>query len=422
MYAMTDRLSAVLSHRLIVAAFSVATAIVLIMSVLPSGDYYAVDFKYFWLSGKLWSGGISPYGPELQMLGEQSFPDYRVNPFFYPPNWVVISTLVALFDADTAAALWASVSAGALVFASWQIAGLTGTDQASSSRTYRFLFILFALVVVAHSGSVAIHIGQPTPILLCALTSLLVAIQGQDRRLATVAMILLLLKPQFSLPVLLTAFLYLPWIRKSTMLAGGVTMFLIAIGLGWSDPIQIVNQFLSNIGQYGTYPENWPIHMSGLSFLVAFVGGAAISAFVWLTVAVLTVILAGTIAQRRGADFSAPKDSTLLLVSVTVWTLCVLPTHNGDLLLVAPSILLWSRMRPASRWVYALGSILIMRSLSFSVPLNALAFDEKTVWVGLLDTLGLLAISLAVAQALIRPYGHKGDTVFRACSTHLRQR
>ncbi|MEM8772340.1 MAG: glycosyltransferase 87 family protein [Pseudomonadota bacterium] len=384
-----------LAARSLYAVMLASALFVLARGIWPDPDYYPVDFKYFWLSGALWLEGVSPYGPELETLGAEQFPGVRINPFFYPPNWRAVSSLAALTGPQAAAVIWATLSACALLAASWQLALLSSASQQSLSIRRAFVLIAFFLIVIAHSGAVAITIGQPAPMLLCAVTTLLISMRYKNTQVAAVALTVLFLKPQLSIPLAITAFLFLPWMRRSVVIAGGATGALAFFGLGWSAPADVLAQFLSNIRQYGHYPENWPIHMSGPDLFLALANAQALSPFFWLVVSVGCAIGLASLAARASIDFSEPDNELILMLAALMITLFMMPTHNTDIMLAAPAILLLGQLPAYARLALIVGFALIMRSLSLSVMSDGFIFAEKTVWVALYDTMGLLCLCIA---------------------------
>ena len=69
-------------------------------------DWSDVDFIYIWLSGHLWSQGISPYGVEFIEQGSILFDIFNGQAFFYPPSFWFISRIFATFEYKTAVEVW----------------------------------------------------------------------------------------------------------------------------------------------------------------------------------------------------------------------------------------------------------------------------------------------------------------------------
>ena len=370
--------------------------------IFPANGYFPIDFKYFWLSGQLWLDGVVPYGEAFGVLGAEAFPGEKVNPFFYPPNWWPLAALTALTDARTAENLWALASAAALAIATWQVTGLSQVARLAIGRWRLFALVLFGMVVFSHSATIALHIGQPTLFLLCAFTSLLIGLRDQNRTLLTLALVFLLLKPQFSLPLAFALFVCISWARIPVLIAGAITGVLALIGLGFSAPVETFSQFLANVALYNTFPENWPIHMGGPLFAFALLGLPELSAFVWLALCFLSVLMIAGMARARKLDLDQSARSVDLAILVAALTIFLMPTHNPDTLLVMPALLLLERAQVRERIMLLVGTTLLMRAFSLSTMLEGFIFAEKTVWVGLLDTVGTLFLALACAPLFLR--------------------
>lgn len=371
--------------------------------IFPSNGYYPIDFKYFWLSGQVWLDGGTPYGDAFATLGAEAFPGEKVNPFFYPPNWWPLASLTALTDARTAENIWALASAAALGLASWQLAGLSETARAALGQVRLFASILFVLVVFSHSAIIALHIGQPTLFLLCAFTTLLTALRDQNRLLLCIALVFLLLKPQFSLPLSFALFVGVSWARLPVLIAGAVTGVLALIGLGVTAPIEAFSQFFANVELYNAFPENWPIHMAGPLFVFAILGLPEVSAFVWLGACFLLVLILAAYARHRNLDLGHSAPSVDFAILVATLTIFAMPTHNPDTLLIMPALLLLERASVMQRVCLLIGATLLMRAFSLSTMLEGIVFAEKTVWVGLLDTLGTALFLVVCAALFLRP-------------------
>lgn len=366
----------------------------------PNANYYPVDFKYFWLAGTLWNAGISPYGPDLLALGAIEFPNDRINPFFYPPNWRAIAGGVALATPKQAETLWAAASAGALMLASWQLALLSQRFAASQSAPRMFAIYFFLIACVAHGGEIAILIGQPTPFILVALTTLLFSIDRSDAWLATIAMTALFLKPQLSIPIAAAA-MFVPLLRTPTIIAGGITGLLALFGLGLQASTETFFAFLSNLETYKIFPENWPIHMSGPNFLLALVDADAINAFALLGACIVLAIGGAVFLLRQRIELQQRDNALALLLYASLCAAFLMPTHNSDFLAAMPAILLVMRCSGIARILLLLGLFLLMRSMSLSVLTEGIIFVEKTSMVGLLDTIGSGMLFIAAGMTLL---------------------
>jgi hypothetical protein len=354
--------------------------------VLPITDYFPVDFKYFWMSGALWLDETSPYGPEFEELGRAEFPGERINPFFYPPNWRAVTSMLALLSPARAELIWAALSGAAIIAACWQMSIVSSVKGSNLSRWRLFAVCLFLIGCVTHSVDISILIGQPAPFILLAFTSLLLSIVRSNPYLAAIAMTILLMKPQLSI-ALAAIGLLIPSLRGPTVVAGTATGALALFGLGFESPVQNFLAFLNNISLYNTLPENWPIHMSGPDFLLAVIGLNAPNAFVWVGVSVAASMVAAFYVARRPPNLQNPDIVAALVLFSAVATVFIMPTHNFDFLMITPALCFVIRYAQM-RMVGLVGLFLVARSMSFSVVTEEFIFEEKASLVGLYDTIG----------------------------------
>lgn len=61
------------------------------------------DFRYFWVAGRVWLEGMSPYGPDLPRLSAAMIPEGHVPQIWpYPPSLWLPTAVPALFPFETA--------------------------------------------------------------------------------------------------------------------------------------------------------------------------------------------------------------------------------------------------------------------------------------------------------------------------------
>ncbi len=399
-------------------ALAIFAAGFMIMNAWPNPGYYPVDFKYFWLAGSLWNTGISPYGADLLALGAAEFPGERINPFFYPPNWRPVAGITALATPEQAETAWAALSAVAIALSSWQLALLSRHFAAPLSTLRMFAIYLFVIACVAHGGEIAILIGQPTPFILAALTTLLLSVDRSNAVLATIAMTALFLKPQLSIPIACAA-IFIPFLRAPTIIAGGLTGLLALFGLGLAAPIENFLAFLENIDSYKSFPENWPIHMSGPNFLLALLGVEAVSAFVLLGLCISVVAFSAAFSMYRGVDLRNNRNAVQLLLFAAMAAAFLMPTHNSDFLATMPALLLATRYGGATRLALIVGLFLVMRSMSLSLLTDGVIFADKTSMVGLYDTVGSGLLFAVAGSALWRVWRGADTQVRKSAPTPL---
>lgn len=369
----------------------------------PSQTYFPVDFKYFWLSGRLWLEGGSPYGPELETLGKAAFPDIRINPFFYPPSWRLISSLAALAPPETAETVWAALSVLAFALTAWLLAGVSSARYYALNHWRCFALYFAAIALLVNAVEIAVIIGQPTPFLALAAAALIWSIHTRNAFVAAIALTALFLKPQLSICVGAGA-LFIPFLRLPLLAAVAATFGLTAYGLAVDQPVQAFSDFLHNLSLYNAYPENLPENMSGFNFITnALFGGWTASPF---TLALLSGSLccgACFILKKAGVDFDDAETALTMVICFILAGTFIMPTHNSDLLVAVIAILLAPRIKTASmRVCYLVGALFVMRSMSLSVLFADFLRPDKTVVVSFLDTVGVFLLLCPAVHLLGR--------------------
>lgn len=382
----------------------------------PNQTYFPVDFKYFWLSGRLWLEGGSPYGPELETLGKAVFPGVRINPFFYPPSWRPISSLAALSPPQTAETVWATLSVLAFVLTAWLLAGVSSQRYYALNHWRCFALYFAAIALLVKAVEIAVIIGQPTPFLTLAAAALIWSIHTRNAFVTAIALTALFLKPQLSICVGAGA-LFIPFLRLPLAAAIAATCGLTIYGLAVDNPLQAFSDFLHNLNLYNAYPENQPENMSGFNFITnALFGGWTASPF---TLAFFTGVLcccACLILKKAAVAFHDTETALTMVICFILAGTFIMPTHNSDLLVAVIAILLAPRIKTAPmRVCYLIGALFVMRSMSLSVLFADMPGPEKTVIVSFLDTIGLLlllcpAVHLLWRQAQPKPPEARSST------------
>ncbi len=385
---------------------------------MPDPNYYPVDFKYFWLAGSLWADGVSPYGADLQALGNELFSGERINPFFYPPSWRLVTEVLSAMPPDLSESVWAWLSAVALALAAWVCALIANHLYPDSLSRFRVFVLAFAAIGGAHAVEVSIQIGQPAPFLLLAFAMLLYSSLQPSLALTVAAMTVLLLKPQLGIPLAL-ACVFVPSQRAGLAIAVALTGALAIYGLG-AAPMETFTDFLGNISLYSSFPENAAITTSGPVFLFGMLGASHISAYAFLAFAIIIIAAAGFFLT--GAKVAPAEEAALFfLFFAAAAATTFMPTHNFDFLVLAPLLVLaWGRGGMILK-ASAVGLFLTMRAMSLSLIARHVFFADKTVNVMLFDTIGSFAI-LAAAGASLYTILRSTDTTPAPMSGLARER
>ncbi|MGB5837941.1 MAG: hypothetical protein WBH14_12915, partial [Albidovulum sp.] len=102
----------------------------LLFTAYVRADTPGYDFRYYWLAGKIWASGVSPYGPGFYEAGQKLIAEGHVPTIWpYPPNMWLPSVWFAMFDLKTAWHVLLGLQLLAVPAASWIVAYALPADK-----------------------------------------------------------------------------------------------------------------------------------------------------------------------------------------------------------------------------------------------------------------------------------------------------
>ncbi|MEM8761695.1 MAG: hypothetical protein AAGE83_15450 [Pseudomonadota bacterium] len=309
-------------------------------------DGIAIDFRFIWLAGSLWSEGIDPYTAAYgAAAGERLRPGNVPEFLLYPPGWWSIAVGFAAFDEVTASLLWriASVLAAALVAGAllWAVASATGPHATGARATEaRALLGLGAAALALTFGSVAaannITIAQTSMLVLLGGGLAAAGVVAASRPVLIAGLLILSLKPSIGL-AFVPLVLLLPTPLLSTAALGILVLAISAPPLLEFGPITTATGFIESAARYGALEINAGPALTGLRHLAWLATGTSPSAMLMLALCgVLSA--AGMVAARRIA--STAEGRALGIAFAVSCLLCVAPLHSYDFVFLLPLILL----------------------------------------------------------------------------------
>lgn len=347
------------------------------------------DFKYFWQAGHMWAAGQSPYLPDYITEGAKNFGDFA-NPFFYPPNALPFLSLAAPFSPRDVANGLTLISLACLF-------GVTGLITQASKRistrippVYIFIIlIIFAAFYMRPSIRVLMY-GQITWVLALGFAAYFYGLFEKRNICMAIGLTILLLKPQFGLPVLAFA-LIRPESRLPALTAGAATGFLGVAGLLTGDPVENARQLLLNISVYSSLPENNPAASGGLNQLYNFIKVDP-PKVVQLLIALAPVVILARYARRQAAAGAAA-------CAALVCGFLAFPTHSTDFILLLPAALYLLSSAPLwTRGAIGLAFLLLGRSWSLADFITPPHLDHA-ITVGHIHTIGLVLLFTGLCRA-----------------------
>ncbi len=303
----------------------------------PFASYWSNDFRFFWLAGKFWNSGLSPYLPPYMQEGLATFGSFTA-PFYYPPSMRLFASLLALAPTQEAGILFFGLNMLLLAVSCAVLARIAAKMGAGLNERALFpLFLLCAFIFMRHPMVIA-SIGQFTIVFLSAACALLYGVVFKKRWPVALGLAVLLMKPHFGLGLLALVLLNRET-RTSGLIALSLNAVMSAAGLA-ENPMASLQGFLANVAAYTDHPLNRVTHSGGLSFLLSLAG--------------IELPLAGTFAVLlAGPALLKPWENTreafFAVVATIVWGLYVTPTHATDYVMLTPVLALAVVTRPFSR-------------------------------------------------------------------------
>lgn len=376
-----------------------------------SPDVAAVDFKYLWFAGHLWNEGVNPFGPDYLARAEAFFVDTNVPMWMaYPPYWYPWSRLLAQVPLDGAERLWGLLSGGMIVAGALIVAQAFRPFRQPAGRP---ALIAFAVFLMASSATAqALSMGQTAPMLFLGVALFIWGLARGSGPALCIALIILMLKPNFGLPFAVFAIL-LPGFGLWVILAAALSVAAMLPALAPHGVTTVLTAYAQILAAYGDHPANIPPALTGITNLLHHVAGANIGG---IAPVLLAALVAAALALRLRADMTngdlptASRLSTAILLLTA--TMFLVPLHTYDLLLAAP-VLLLPTLRPTPRLPLACAALAmfvlfrpnnIADATGFTVP------GESYFAGSALVTLALLLLLAAVASVTVARAGASSGT------------
>jgi len=377
---MTHSLSKVLTWILL----AIALAYLLLKTVFLQQD--AIDFKYFWLAGHIWSMGDNPYSQTFWDLGEEMFVGTnRPRTFFYPPNWWAIAVPFSAVDYGLSSVFWRLLS-GLMV-----VAGCAVALSAHHNRVQTLSPLIWAATVAFASlmtaTAVNLALGQTSAVVFLATACFLAGFLKDHRPLMILALVLLTLKPTVGILfwVFLVAF---PRWWPTMAISTGIVLVLCLPAFVTSGPVTVLVSYLKGLGAHGSLAPNAPPNMTGLRNLTYTLTGAELS--VLLLTALGCMVFIALALRFRAAPETESRDRALLIGTLLACLSVISPLHVYDSTLLALLIPLAFTLPPTGRLIALTALAAAFRPNNLA---TVLSFGNGG---GLLTGAGILSLSTIV--------------------------
>lgn len=308
-----------------------------------------IDFKFIWLAGDLWNQGIDAYTDAFANTGQQMFVGTnRPEGLLYPPSWYPIASLTAHMPYDLAHKVWRVASAGFLICGS---VICLRTVQHSLGRIGWLRGAGFLLFISASSATaVALSLGQTSPLIFLGVSLFLHAVLTRSTPWMTLALYLVMLKPNFG--IVFAAFLVAqPFWWRAILAAIALSLIASLPALLPYGPLNVLGHYAGQLSHYDTLPSNLPPGATGVRNLMFQVFGITLSSAL---LALLGAAFAFAIGLRSTLSRHA-KETPLALASVysvvLATALFAVSLHTYDLFILGPLLISSLRMTRVSQTV-----------------------------------------------------------------------
>ncbi|HPF46434.1 MAG: DUF2029 domain-containing protein [Alphaproteobacteria bacterium] len=349
-----------------------------------------LTFKYFWLAGRLWSGGMSPYGADYQHVGESLFETFNGQPFYYPPNWWPVSGFMALFDYATATEIWRLINVMAIVGGTFLLrAALKRADINLSTPA---LVLYTGLVGLMQSTIIILQQGQSTGLVYFGLCLAIYATLYSKHFLLGLGMAIMLLKPQIGIPIFFGFFL-LKQNYKSVFYTIALTFIMMLPGFISLGFFETLFSFLAGLSEHSQFLSNSAKLSTGFKNIVYLIVNRDISSSLATLLSLIGVWGAAIYLQKivyEKFDGDGPAKLCLYYMAVIFATLFFAPVHDYDMILVAPVLLLGAVLGTARQMLLAVPFLLLVRAGNIGDLFGPTTVDEARFYGSVVSTVALI--------------------------------
>lgn len=298
----------------------------------------AIDFKYLWVAGRLWSAHLSPY-QDAYVATFKSIFGFAGAPFLYPPQWFTITVPLSWLPFATAVHVWRIANFGISLGVATTLLLIARRSALSAQRIVIALAILDYFLFL-QAVPIDISMGQTSE--LAALGSLVFYLGVLTKRPVStiVGVILLSFKPQ--LAVIPIAGVFVLGLMRREIISGVVLSFLCAIpALVTAGLRDTIVGFVLNTSLHGAIRSNRPENVTGLDHLASLVTTFSMSSFLWIGMGAIAAMSISAALRRhfRVLEHDARIQAFVVLALFPSLTCFFVPLHNYDTVILIPVLL-----------------------------------------------------------------------------------
>jgi hypothetical protein len=371
-----------------VAMVACGAVLLLLLYQIFTTDTRYVDVRYIWYAGKLWSQGITPYGPDYASRAAIDHPEWRVPLFWwvYPPCWYPLAVALAQLPVVVAhrvgsiIALLATIT-GALII--WR------SSESRERRPEWIFFAMLAFILIATPTNAMIRQVVPTFVGQFGLAMITAALLRPNQFVMTIGIALSMFKPQFGLPACM-ALIFMGGNCRPLIVAGLCDVALSMFAFVLQSPVDIAYDIIAVNRDYATVPFNAPITMTGVGYFLAHAGVNLHVAPSILAAALLIAVVAVHTRRYFVDNPAAARGICAFAIPCIISGIVSMhPSDNVAVLMVMPLVLRFGWKKAVFCGICYL---LIWRSENLARVFNL--GIENAVGVLSVGTIGLMLVAL----------------------------
>lgn len=193
------------------------------------------DFRYFWLAGKMWSEGLTPYGPGFAAAGARMIASGHIPEIWpYPPNLWLPSVALGQFEMLSAWRIWLGLQLMVIPAASWLLAVCLPVEKVERLfggrvRITRLGFFCVHCLFVAslEATQLTIFVGQISLFIYFGAAILMSGVALARPGLTAGGLAIVLMKPQVGVVVAMSLILTGRWALRPVLWALMMSVLLI---------------------------------------------------------------------------------------------------------------------------------------------------------------------------------------------------
>ncbi|MEM6676570.1 MAG: glycosyltransferase family 87 protein [Pseudomonadota bacterium] len=352
------------------------------------------DLSVFWVAGRLWSDGLSPYDiPVWREAFGTAFPDFYLHAaFFYPPqSWWIFRPLAA-FDYELVRIGWGYLAVGLVV-----LSGLILHRAAPPEHRpdWRITALCLGFLLLNDALGNVIFLGQMGAWVLLGAACIVRGLWRRELLSLIAGVALLTLKPHIALGFLVLPMLMAQPLRVFAWMGAFLGLLLIPafVVSGVSLPVD----YLSGLRFYSSDTHNAALASTGVAHLIVLVSGLELDRMavaLGTAAAVALCLLIGR--QSRAED---PWNDVRVFALGTAVLIALASLHPHDTLLFGVLLFLAPFMRLPEALLILFTTLVTMRTAYLTKILELfgapgdLQKESIEALAYLLCAIGLLALS-----------------------------